>query len=87
MKLLPYFLFEKCVYILALEKAGPGNRHCVSCIGTISFPVLHHNAEIAQSWQRFSNQIQQLDSILEAPVRQAKLGINSGRNDRPTCIL
>jgi len=37
--LLPYILFEKNIYILALEMAGPGNQHCASCIGTLSFPV------------------------------------------------
>jgi len=26
-------------YILALEMASPGNQHCASCIGTLSFPV------------------------------------------------
>ena len=33
-KLLSYILFEKniYVYILALEKASAGNRHCVNCI-------------------------------------------------------
>jgi len=37
MKLLPCILFEK--YILALEMASPENRHCASCIGTLSFPM------------------------------------------------
>ena len=37
-KLLPYILFEKCINILALEMASPGNRHCANCIiGTFSF--------------------------------------------------
>jgi len=37
--LLPYILFEK--YILALEMASPGNRHCANCIDqrTFTFPV------------------------------------------------
>jgi len=26
-KLLPYILFEKYIYILALEMASPGNQH------------------------------------------------------------
>jgi len=34
-----YFLFEKYIYILALEMASAGNRHCASCIGTLSFPI------------------------------------------------
>ena len=37
--MLPYNLFEKYIYILALETASPGNQHCVSCIGTLSFPI------------------------------------------------
>jgi len=38
-KLLPYILFEKYIYILALEMASPGNQHCASCIvGTLSLP-------------------------------------------------
>jgi len=39
MKLLPYILFEKYGYILALKMASPGNQHCVSCIGTLLFPI------------------------------------------------
>jgi len=39
-KLLPYILFEKYIYILVLEMACPGNRHRASCIGTLSFPIL-----------------------------------------------
>jgi len=38
-KLLPYVLFEKCINILALEVASPGNRLCANCIGALSFPV------------------------------------------------
>jgi len=38
-KLLPYILFEKYIYILALELASLGNRHCAICIGTLSLPV------------------------------------------------
>jgi len=34
-KWLPYILIEKYTYILALEMASPGNRHCASCIGTL----------------------------------------------------
>jgi len=39
-KLLPYILFEKYIYILALEMARPGNQHCASCVGTLSFPTV-----------------------------------------------
>jgi len=38
-KLLPCVLFEKCIYISALEMASPMNQHCANCIGTLSFPV------------------------------------------------
>jgi len=38
-KLLPYVLFEKYIYILALEMASPVNRHCASCIRALSLPV------------------------------------------------
>ena len=34
-----YILFEKYIYILALEMASPGNQHCANCIGTLSFPI------------------------------------------------
>ena len=37
--MLPYILLEKYIYILALEMASPGNRHCANCIGTLSFPM------------------------------------------------
>ena len=38
-KLLLYILFEKYIYILALEMASPGNQHCVDCIGTLACVV------------------------------------------------
>jgi len=41
-KTIPYILFEKCIYILAVETASAVNRHCASCIGTLSFPVLRY---------------------------------------------
>ena len=34
-----YFVSEKCTNILASETASPSNRHCASCIGTLSFPA------------------------------------------------
>jgi len=34
-KLLPYILFEKYTYILALEMASPGNQHCANCVGNL----------------------------------------------------
>ena len=41
-KFLPYILFEKYIYNLALESASPGNQHCANCIGTLSFPIGLH---------------------------------------------
>jgi len=39
--LLPYILFEKYIYILALEMASSWNQQSAnaSCIGTLSFPI------------------------------------------------
>jgi len=41
MKLLPWAIFylNKYIYILAVEMASPGNRHCANCIGALSFPL------------------------------------------------
>jgi len=36
-KLLPCILFEKYIYILALEMVSAGNQHCANCIGAVSF--------------------------------------------------
>jgi len=33
-KMLPYILFKKCIYILALEMASPGKQQSADCIGT-----------------------------------------------------
>ena len=37
---LVYILFEKYIYSLSLEMAGPGNQHCANCIGTLLFPIV-----------------------------------------------
>jgi len=37
--LLPYILFEKDMYILALGMASPENQHCANCISALSFPI------------------------------------------------
>jgi len=34
-----YFIWKIYIYILALEMASPGNQHCATCIGTLSFPI------------------------------------------------
>ena len=41
MKLLPLYLFENYINILALEMASSGKRHCVNCIGTLSLAMIH----------------------------------------------
>jgi len=50
MKLLPYILFEKCIYILAPEMAAPGNQHCASCIGTLSFTKKRNGSSTDCCW-------------------------------------
>jgi len=45
--LLPFILSGKYIYILELEMASPGNQHCVSCIGALSFPILAVNGSIS----------------------------------------
>jgi len=34
-----FLFFCLAVYILALEMASPGHRHCANCIGALSFPI------------------------------------------------
>jgi len=36
---LPKIMINDTINIVALEMASPANRHCASCIGTVSFPV------------------------------------------------
>ena len=44
-KLLLYILFGKHVLTFQhLEMASPGNWHCSSCIGALSFPIVNHEA-------------------------------------------
>jgi len=47
-KLLQYILFEKYIYILALEIASPGKQHCANCIGTLPFPIIIAPATVAR---------------------------------------
>jgi len=48
--LLPYILFEKYIYILALEMASQGNEHCANCIGTLSFRIIFKGHVIANGY-------------------------------------
>ena len=43
-----YFFEKKNIYNLSLEMASPGNRHCASCIGTLSIPT--------EVWRAFRQQ-------------------------------
>jgi len=55
MKLLPYILFEKNIYILALETASPENHHCADCIllldRSLFGSALKHYASISTVYQ------------------------------------
>ena len=42
-----YFVWKIFLYILALETASPGNRHCANCIGTHAFPM--HGRRLVES--------------------------------------
>ena len=48
-KIASYILFEKCIDILELEMASPGNQHCANCIGTLSFPLAVARCAIPKS--------------------------------------
>jgi len=37
------------IYVLALEMVSPGNRHCASCIGTLSSPM-HWHVFVVMTW-------------------------------------
>jgi len=39
-KIASVYLLEKYIYILPLEMASAGNRHCANFIGTLLFPTL-----------------------------------------------
>ena len=47
-KLLQYILFEKYIYISALEMARRRNRHSASCIRTLSFAIVIRQADKSQ---------------------------------------
>ena len=56
-KLLPYILLEEYTNILALEMASPRNLHCASCIGTLSFSIVHCPGHRAQKYLHTFTQI------------------------------
>jgi len=56
--LFPYILFEKYIYLLALETANPENHYCANCIGTLSFPMFifcsFTSVQASQDFRRLS---------------------------------
>ena len=46
----PSLLTRWMIYILALELVNPGNQHCASCIGTLSFPVASEDRMETDGW-------------------------------------
>ena len=73
-KLLPYILFEKCIYIFALEMASPGNQHCANCIDTLSFPILPHSLPLSARgfvWVTASSRIRRSTASIALAVRQS----------------
>ena len=62
-KLFPYILSEKYIYVLALEMASRGNQHCASCIGTLSFPIESETRHAECSAQQFDVLYVQLPSL------------------------
>jgi len=46
-KLFPYILFEKYVHLYSsIKMASPGNQHCASCIGTLSFALAKYSTSL-----------------------------------------
>ena len=68
-KLLTYILFEKLIYILALETASPGNQHYASCIGALSFLVVIRSNVIQQFASRATRSIFPAAAVTQAVVR------------------
>ena len=62
-KLFPYILSEKYIYVLALEMASPGNQHCASCIGTLSFAIESETRHAECNAQQFDVLYVQLPSL------------------------
>ena len=74
--LLPYILFEKYIDISALEMARPGNQHCASCIGALSFPVAILALCKRRGWK----------TIID--WRSTELGVRSGKGSaRESCSV
>jgi len=44
------FLFEKYVYISALEMASPQHQHCANCFGALSFPIYRPAIRSTGAW-------------------------------------
>jgi len=72
-----FILLEKCIYILALETASPGNRHCANCIGTLSFRIaLRHDGMrrvVAQNGPQMAASDRPTRHIARSRLRQRDL--------------
>ena len=58
------FIRKKGIYILALKMASPGNQHCASCIGTLSFLVVMNAPVYVCSRAYRQNHVSNLYQIL-----------------------
>jgi len=66
MKLLPYILLEKHIYIFALKMGSSGNQHCASYISTLSFPMtscygIHADSEKPHRCCHLLNKVDNID--------------------------
>ena len=74
--------------MLALEMASPGNRHCASCIGTLSFPAC--TVTECSDFKRVTNQHgRTMGPVVERAGRRrvmnnATHAVDSSREYRPT---
>ena len=64
------YFFGKCIYILALETASPGNQHCANCIGTLSFFIgSKHNLMKIGQFRRYARGQTQTDTLIAIILR------------------
>ena len=69
-KLLPYILFEKYIYILLLEMASLGNQHCANCIGTLSF--------LRDSAKQFTNVQTEIPANIRLGLSSSNINFHTG---------
>jgi len=73
-----YFIWEIYTSILALGMASPGNRHCASCIGTVSFPI-SQQCDLERATARRQSGYRARAVTTSPPLRRA------GRDDVADC--